>query len=78
MTPGPGQYVHERADSQVKPRSFETQFNHYSERKKVAEDPDNGPGTHEENRNFGYDTLDHTIRVKYYEKLPRTPGPGEY
>ena len=47
-------------------------------RKEAIVDPNNGPGTHEDLRNFGYDTKDHAIRTKKEEKIAVTVGPGEY
>lgn len=41
-------------------------------------DPSNGPGTNSELRNFGYDTKGLTIGVKRSDKIPKTPGPGDY
>ena len=41
-------------------------------------DPNNGPGTHVESRNFGYDTKKVIIQEKREERIPLTVGPGEY
>jgi len=60
----------------VKGRSFETKFGNNAERKSAVIDADNGPGTQEEYRNFGYDTKDHAIREKREENIPVTAGPG--
>ena len=54
-----------------------TEFFHNG-RKEIVHDPANGPGTHEEHRNFGYDSKDMTIGLKKEQKIPRTVGPGEY
>jgi hypothetical protein len=76
-TVGPGEYSPEKADEQVFEHHRENDFGHNG-RKEVVHDPSNGPGTHEEHRNFGYDTKDMTIAGKREHKIPRTVGPGEY
>ena len=57
MGPGPGEYQHEKADILVFEHHRENEFYHNG-RREVILDPANGPGTHEEHRNFGYDSKD--------------------
>ena len=77
VTPGPGEYKHDKADPIVYEHHRQTEFFHNG-RKEVKIDAENGPGTHDEHRNFGYDSKDMTIGLKKDHKIPVTPGPGEY
>jgi hypothetical protein len=76
ITVGPGEYSPEEADPHVFEHHRVTAFS--NGRKEVVHDPANGPGTHEEHRNFGSDTKKMTIPIKREHKIPKTVGPGEY
>lgn len=54
-----------------------TEFYHHG-RKEIVIDPANGPGTHEDHRNFGSDSKKMTIGLKNENKIPKTPGPCDY
>lgn len=41
-------------------------------------DPNGGPGTHDENRNFGHDAKNFSIGVKREVRTENLPGPGQY
>jgi len=52
-------------------------FSHHG-RKEVDHDRENGPGTHDEHRNFGYDSKYITIGSRLGQSMERFPGPGTY
>jgi hypothetical protein len=62
----------------VKHTAIACDFCRKSRRKDAEVNPLGGPGEQEEHRNFGYDTLAHTVREKRESSIPITVGPGEY
>ena len=77
-TPGPGEYRHENADGLTKERVPGYEWHKNQGRPVPVVDPNNGPGNIEDNRKFGDDANDMTIGVRREERVPVTPGPGEY
>jgi hypothetical protein len=49
-TPGPGHYKHENADDMVNNRSPAWQWQNNTGRPEIAANPNNGPGTYDDNR----------------------------
>jgi hypothetical protein len=78
ITPGPGEYRPEEADGLTKPRAPEYEWHKNLGRPESIVDPDNGPGHIVDNRKFGDDIPNMTIGVRREERIPKTPGPGEY
>ena len=62
-TPGPCDYSPEKALLLTQSASRKTEFFHNGRKSKEI-DPQNGPGTHEEHRNFGSDTKDMKIAFR--------------
>ena len=76
--PGPGYYLHERADDLVEKRNPAYDFGSYQGRPTTFADPSNGPGTYDDGRKFGDDAESHVFGTKREHKIPDGPGPGYY
>jgi len=56
VRPGPGEYLHQRADGVVRQRSPAWEFGVTTGRNEVVVDPSRGPGTYDDHYKFGSDS----------------------
>jgi hypothetical protein len=69
--PGPGYYKHEEADNFTKPRNnYALEWKNNTGRIDTVIDPNGGPGTYDDGRNFGDTVKVLSFGIRREEKIP--------